>query len=274
MRAAVVVTTYNNPRYLGICLRSFTNQTCRDFDVFVADDGSSEETRAKIESLRSGLRFRVEHVWHPDTGYKKSTINNEVFRKLGPEYPVVICVDHDIIAHHRFIEDHLDVHRRQARAVLMGRRVDLGRDVSEGLNEENVVEFNRGLSRELLLSGLRGNSLNWMRAVHIRNGWLQRLLLRDSVRDLLGSNFSVARELLLEVNGYNEDYQAYWGEDGDLFVRLRNVGAHLVGLKGYAIQYHLDHPRLDPSRAHQKRYQELVEDREYRRCKNGIEKVI
>ena len=44
MRAAVVVTTYNNPKYLGICLKSFSNQTCRDFDIFHFDPACAAST--------------------------------------------------------------------------------------------------------------------------------------------------------------------------------------------------------------------------------------
>lgn len=272
MKAAIVVTTYNNPKYLGMCLKSLSAQSCRDFDIFVADDGSGDETRKKVEALRP-LFFgrKLEHVWHPDQGYKKSTINNEVFRRLDA-YPIVICVDHDVIVHPDFVQDHLNVHQRVPNACFMGRRVELGPDISSGISEENVSNFCRGLSLELFLSGLRGESQNIFRALRVSSPSLQKLLKRDRVPDLLGSNFSVTTDLLYRVNGYNEDYQSYWGEDGDLFVRLRNIGATLVGIKGFAVQYHLHHPRLEPNRDSQARYQELLKDRSYIRCDNGISK--
>src|ERR1700679_3018567 len=127
-RAALVISTYNNPRFLGICLASFANQTSANFDIFVADDGSREETRAKIDAWRPRLRRPITHVWHADDGYRKSTINNEVLRKLGStsrsqDYQIVICVDHDTIAHERFVEDHLNAHEGRRRACFMGRRV-------------------------------------------------------------------------------------------------------------------------------------------------------
>ena len=271
MKAAVVVTTYNNPRTLGICLKSLTNQTCRDFDVFIADDGSKEETRAKIERLRTLFSCRVEHFWHPDTGYRKSVINNEVFRQLA-DYPVTICVDHDVIAERHFIEDHLAIHQRYPNACFMGRRVDLGPWISARITEENVTQFNQGFSTMLLLSALKGETKSPMRAFRISSPYLQQFLKRDRVPDLLGSNFSVATRLLYQVNGYNEDYKSYWGEDGDLFIRVRNSGAKLVGLKGFAVQYHLDHPRLEPDAESQARYQSLLQDRSYQWCSNGITK--
>ena len=82
----------------------------------------------------------------------------------------------------------------------------------------------------------------------------------------------MTRELLYKVNGYMEDFTTYWGEDGDLFVRLRNAGTKLVGIKGYAIQYHLDHPRREPNPESQAFYAKIIEAKTYTRCKNGIVK--
>jgi GT2 family glycosyltransferase len=269
MKSALVITTYNNPKYLGICLMSLSNQTRKDFDIFIADDGSSEETKDKVGSFQSLFKNRIRHIWHPDTGYKKSTINNTVFRELE-SYDTVICMDHDVIAHQRFIEDHLSIHEKNPGTCFMGRRVELGDDITQTINEQNVTYFNRGLSPRLLISGIQGKSHNVMRAWRTSNPTLQRLLGRDRVPDLLGSNFSISREVLYRVNGYNEDFQTYWGEDGDLFVRVRNSGARLLGRKGFAVQYHLDHPRLAPDAKSQARYQELLRDTTYVRCRNGI----
>ena len=55
---------------------------------------------------------------------------------------------------------------------------------------------------------------------------------------------------MLEVNGYNENFKSYWGEDGDLFVRVRNLGVKHYGLIGYAIQWHLHHKRLEETPEH------------------------
>lgn len=270
-RAALVITTYNNPRFLGICLKSFENQTTDGFDIYIADDGSGPETREKIESFRAVFGKRLHHHWQEDTGYNKSRINNAVF-KAARDYPVTICVDGDTIAHRRFIEDHLSQHRDEDNLLFMGRRVELGPEITAWLSEENVTRFNRGLSGRLLRSGLKGDSRNFMRAMRIGPAPLRALLGRERVDDLLGSNYSISTGLLHRINGYNEDFRAYWGEDGDLFVRARNAGACLRGSKAVAIQYHMDHPRLEPDPVHVELYQKLLKDFSYLRCANGIEK--
>lgn len=278
MRAALVITTYNNPRFLGLVLQSLTHQTSQDFDLFIADDGSSSSTREKIESFRSRFEaqgIQLHHEWHPDNGYQKAKINNVVFKKLG-NYSIVICMDHDVVAHYRFVEDHLRIHSQNTdhKILFMGRRVELGEQVTRSLTEENVLSFNKGITLRLFLSALQSDTQNVGRAFRIAHPLIQKLLHRDRVKDLLGSNFSLSRELLWEVNGYDEDYRSYWGEDGDLFIRIRNSGARLIGLKGYAIQYHLNHPRLEPNAEAQARYDQMLGNLSYRRCTNGIFKSV
>lgn len=271
-KAAVVITTYNQSEFLGLCLKSYTNQTHTDFDIFIADDGSKSDTRYKIDQLRSELPGEVHHVWQEDHGYQKARINNIVFAKIQ-KYPVSICVDGDTIAHHRFVEDHLKMHSSQQETLFMGRRVDLGEEITGWLTEDRVCDFNQGLSPKLLMSGLSNDSKNVLRAVRIENPLMQKLTRRDDVHDILGSNFSVSTSLLYRVNGYDEDYRSYWGEDGDLFVRIRNTGAQIIGRKSYAIQYHLNHPRLTPTPEHRQKYQERVIRKDYRFCANGIRKL-
>jgi glycosyltransferase involved in cell wall biosynthesis len=274
---AVVITTYNNPQSLELCLLSFQNQTYQNFEIFIADDGSKDETRDLLLRLKREMPMQLYHVWHPDQGYRKSKINNNVFRQINPErHAVLICVDHDVVVHHRFVEDHYRAHAKEnfKPLLFMGRRVDLSPALSARITPQNVQNFNQGLNLELLASALRGETKNIFRSVRIDGPyWLTHLLKRDRVFDLLGSNYSISTQTLLQVNGYNEEFKSYWGEDGDLFVRVRNAGVKIAGKIGYAVQWHLFHPRLEETAAHIQDYQELLKNHEYVECKNGIRKI-
>jgi glycosyltransferase involved in cell wall biosynthesis len=275
---AVVITTYNNPRTLELCLLSFTNQTYRNFEIFIADDGSGDETRDLIQRFkREHEEIQTYHFWHPDQGYRKSKINNKVFSQLDPgKYPITICIDHDVVVHHRFVEDHYRIHQKEnfGPTMFMGRRVDLSEDLTTKINPENVLRLNQGLTWDLILSGWKGETKNIMRSVRLDPpDWILKLMKRDRVEDLLGSNFSINTRVLHEVNGYNEDFNSYWGEDGDLFVRVRNSGVKCVGKIGYAVQWHLYHKRLEETPEHIAVYRALLNDYEYKRCKNGITKA-
>ncbi len=271
---AVVVTTYNNPKSLELCLRSFANQTYQNFEVHVADDGSKDETRDLLLRLKRELPFIIYHHWHPDEGYRKAKINNTVFRQINPEKsPILLCIDHDVIVHTRFVEDHYSAHEREAfRPLLfMGRRVDLSPALTQQVTNQNVNRFNQGLSWPLIWSALKGETKNVLRSFRLTGPrWLLHLLKRDRVFDLLGSNYSITTQTMFDVNGYSEDFKSYWGEDGDLFVRIRNRKIKFYGLIGYAIQWHLYHDRLEETEEYKQRYRTLLADSSYVECKNGI----
>lgn len=271
-RVAVVIVTYNNPTFLGICLAAYQNQSYKNFAIFIADDGSKPETKAKIDVYRKKVQQPITHVWHPDKGYRKAQIVNHVWRMLQPEeFPVVINVDHDTIAHHRFVEDHVRQHERSDNVLFMGRRVNLGPKVTQTYTEENVTRRNHGLPWCLIRAAWQKDIENPNRALRIGPFWLRRFLRRDRVPDLLGSNFSISNTLLRRINGYNEQYRHYWGEDGDLFVRARNSGAAIRGSLALAIQYHLYHKPLEPDPvAMENYYRVLVHDRNYQYCAEGI----
>jgi len=274
---AVVITTYNNPKSLELCMLSLIHQTFSNFVVHIADDGSGDATRDLILRLKREVPYEIYHHWHPDEGYRKAKINNTVFRQLDPvRFPVTICIDHDVIVHPRFVEDHYRAHEKAGFEPLlfMGRRIDLGPVVTGKVTPETVFSFQRGMTTALFCSWLRGETRNILRSVRLAGpAWLLKLLKRDRVHDLLGSNFSITTQTLIESNGYNEDFESYWGEDGDLFVRLRNRGIRRCGIIGYAIQWHLYHKRLEETPEHIERYRALLANREYVECKNGIRKV-
>ena len=273
---AVVITTYNNPKSLELCLLSFQNQTYQNFQVHIADDGSRDETRDLISRLKREMPYEIYHHWHPDEGYRKAKINNSVFRDLDPtRIRFVICVDHDVIVHHRFVEDHYLAHEQEdfGPLLFMGRRVDLGPELTAKITPGQVHEFQRGLGLDLIRSALKGETRNILRSVRLEGPkWLLKLLKRDRVHDLLGSNFSIHLKTLLEVNGYNEDFKSYWGEDGDLFVRVRNKGVKRYGVIGYAVQWHLYHRRLQETPEYVAAYQQLLGNTTYVECANGIVK--
>jgi hypothetical protein len=59
--------------------------------------------------------------------------------------------------------------------------------------------------------------------------------------EILGSNFSLPREVFLEVNGYDERIQGRGMEDINLKARLLNAGVEIRSVSQEAIQYHCFH---------------------------------
>lgn len=51
MQLSVIITTYNSEEWLQKVLVGYSVQTEPDFEVVIADDGSTKKTKAVIDSL-------------------------------------------------------------------------------------------------------------------------------------------------------------------------------------------------------------------------------
>lgn len=68
---SVVVPCYNGARFIDQLMATLAAQTFRDFEIIIVDDGSGEETRAKLDSL--GPSVRVIHQANQGPGAARNT---------------------------------------------------------------------------------------------------------------------------------------------------------------------------------------------------------
>lgn len=62
MRFSVIIPVYNSEKYLSECLDSFSAQSCKDFELIITDDGSTDKSGEICESyVRSHPFARVIH---------------------------------------------------------------------------------------------------------------------------------------------------------------------------------------------------------------------
>ena len=52
---SVIIPTYNRAKLLKHCLNSLREQNFKNFDVFVCDDGSTDETLTVVEDFKECL---------------------------------------------------------------------------------------------------------------------------------------------------------------------------------------------------------------------------
>src|SRR5262245_85520 len=104
MKLSVIISTYNNPKWLEKVLWGYESQTHRDFEVVIADDGSGEPTRELIEKFKKESSLQIIHVWHPDDGFQKSAILNKAIVASTTDY--LVFSDGDCIPRNDFLEVH------------------------------------------------------------------------------------------------------------------------------------------------------------------------
>ncbi|MCA9033247.1 MAG: glycosyltransferase, partial [Planctomycetaceae bacterium] len=109
LSCGVVLSTYNSPQLLEKVLWGYELQTHAAFDVYIADDGSGQETFDLIDQFRKRGKLRLHHVWHEDDGFRKTEILNKAIEQTSEDY--LIFSDGDCIPTPTFVADHLDAAR-------------------------------------------------------------------------------------------------------------------------------------------------------------------
>ena len=70
MNISVIVTTYNRPDALSAVLEGYLAQTDRKFELMIADDGSTDETKEVVLSYEKRAGFPIRHTWQEDRGFR------------------------------------------------------------------------------------------------------------------------------------------------------------------------------------------------------------
>jgi glycosyltransferase involved in cell wall biosynthesis len=134
-------------------LRGFSAQTITDFDIVIADDGSNDETKEKIDTLKNSIKIPIIHVWHPDNGFQKTKILNKAILAAQSDYQ--IFTDGDCIPRNDFVERHLEF--REKVFFLSGGYFKLPMNISK-LITKNVILIQNCFDLEWLTSvGLISN---------------------------------------------------------------------------------------------------------------------
>jgi glycosyltransferase involved in cell wall biosynthesis len=275
VRISIIVPTYNRPDALRLCLKSLTRQSIAPSEVVIADDGSSSGTRDVVQEMQKSLQhvFPIKHVWQEDIGFRKPRILNEAVRQATGEY--LVFIDGDCMAHRHFIRAHIE-HSDPA-AILGGKRVEIGEKLTEQLLKEGTVL--NTFSPRLILDSLAGNSRKVEEAIRIKNPLLRRLMHRDQITDdgIWGCNFSLYKNLFMDINGCDEDFLDGSLEDNDLGIRVLNQGKKVRSVRGLAIVLHLWHPSSWSFEGDKYRYNHQIIERRIElketTCKNGIRKL-
>lgn len=263
-KVSVIVSTYNRPDALEVCLRSLFCQTVLPYEIVVGDDGSGEPTRQLIEKMKAVSPVPIIHVWHEDSGFRLAMMRNKSIAATHGDY--IIEMDGDIFAHPHFIEDHL--HEAAPGRYVKGGRTNLG----------------KALTERICRSGMPTRIHYWTKGIEskpensIHCSWLAHLLApryRKHRSAALGCNMSFFKSDIIRVNGYDEFYEGWGGEDVDLGYRLQMSGLSKRYLKFAGIVYHLWHEdkymyNKDKNIAHG--YE--CEKRGKWRCDNGLDKYL
>jgi glycosyltransferase involved in cell wall biosynthesis len=215
---SVIVTTYNREDALAAVLRSLSQQTDRDFEVVVADDGSGPATAELVEAWKAHAGRRVVHVWHEDRGFRAAEIRNRAILESRGRYCVFLdgdcLVRSDFVAAHRCLAE--------PSYLVSGNRVLLSADATTRVLRKALRPEAWGWAQ--WTAARRRGEVNRLSALlRLPLGPLRRLR-NGAWQGARSCNLAIWRADLDRVDGFDADYAGWGREDSDLIVRLLHAG--------------------------------------------------
>jgi glycosyltransferase involved in cell wall biosynthesis len=244
---AVIVTTYNRPDALAAVLRSYDDQDTKDFELVVADDGSTAETRALVERHAKSAPYPLRHVWQEDRGFRAGAARNRAIAQTHAEY--IVFTDGDCVAPPFFVRRHRALAERGC--FVAGNRILLGEAYTARVLA-NEMPLHRHSIATWIAAWLRRDVNRALPLLALPDGaWRKRRPSRwEGVKTC---NLGVWRSDLQRVNGFDERYAGWGLEDSDLVIRLLHAGVKHKSARLAAPVFHLWHRENDRS--------QLVENR-------------
>lgn len=237
MKVSVLITVYNRPEMTIACLRALGLNTSRVDEAIVSDDGSEEECVRRMQSVFNELPFPIRYVRQEHSGYRLAAARNNAIRAASGDY--LISIDCDIL----LLPETVQTHLRHARngLFLVGNRAML-----------NASNTNLALNQKIsprLLEALWNEAdkkhLAKMQERFQRNLFLRRLGLSAPHKPkILGCHFSLFREDVERVNGFDEKFTGWGLEDDDFARRLYKAGLRGRSVIIDARALHLRHPSV------------------------------
>ncbi len=239
LKCTVIIPTYNRSRLLGHTLSSLTQQTLApgEFEVIVADDGSSDDSRDVAESYRD--RLRLSYYFQPDEGFRVAAARNIGIRHARAQ--VCVFLDSGMLAHSRFLAEHLASQASYAEPVaVVG--YNYGHKQSDEGTWELVAEVD--VSDPTAAIEKLAAQPKWH---DIREPFYAKYT--DEFHDLpapwlifWSANISARTAQVRAVGMFDENFRSWGAEDMDLGYRLHRDGARFV-LNRRATAIHLPHSK-------------------------------
>ncbi|QLE87520.1 glycosyltransferase [Shewanella sp. Scap07] len=228
MKISLIITTYNWPEALKAVLNSVLQQTRMPDEVIIADDGSTAATEQLVTHYQSLFPVPLLHSWQQDKGFRLARSRNKAIDMASNDY--IVMIDGDIILNRDFIADHQLV--AEPGYFVTGKRVKMSPKLSQrALQQQTRLNCcSQGISRG--------------REQAIRLPLISRMLSKKvlrSIEGIHGCNLAFWRQDVLDINGFNQEFEGWGPEDREFAQRMINANVLRKQLKFSAVGFHIDH---------------------------------
>ncbi|MFC1516941.1 glycosyltransferase family 2 protein [Candidatus Margulisiibacteriota bacterium] len=191
---SVVIPTYNHLSSLKNTLKSFCHQTFNNFEVVIADDGSTDGTGDYVQNQKWSFPLQY---------FRQENKGRSAARNLGwqnAKGDIIVFIDDHAILDSNFLEEHYKTHlefENTNTIVVRGHAPRIG-DLA------NIAKINKTPAAK---------EKNWLLKHE-----------SDPFRTFCTNNISIRKFVLKETNGFDEDFKEYGFQDAELGWRVKLAG--------------------------------------------------
>ncbi len=239
MKVSLIIAVYKNVKALDLIIQSLRQQTYKNFEVVIVEDGQYSHMKEYIESIND---LEIKHTTQEDLGVRKARSQNNGLLASAGEY--LIFIDGDCILYSTFIEGHVSL--AEEGSLLSGRRINLPKNITEKIlkNEINPFDIEKNLLTKYLYLAF-DKETRFEQGIYLNlKGWIYKTFIKQKQRNtsILGCNFSCWKKDIMTINGFDESYgETAVSDDMDLDWRFRAYGLKLKSCKNVANMFHLWH---------------------------------
>jgi validoxylamine A glucosyltransferase len=238
-KISIIVPTYNRSQLLFRSLEAFRLQSlpASEFEVIIADDGSSDDTAAMVSSFRSD--YELKYCFQEDLGHRAAAARNAGAKVATGE--VLAFIDSGTIPCHDFALSHLTRHEGNAQGfkAVIGPVYGYSPEIRAS---DSYARLARSMSNEQMLDKIDQDTDPRYETFRSVSFDLGQLALPPIL--FWSGNISVRTSEFWRVGGFDENFREWSMEDTDLGYRLWDAGATFeLCREGWAVE--LPHPRDD-----------------------------
>jgi glycosyltransferase involved in cell wall biosynthesis len=239
---SVIVTTYNWPAALKLCLDSLFVQNDQAFEIIIADDGSTSANQSLAQAYCAKSPVPVHYVHHDDHGFRAGTIRNKAVASSQGEY--LLFIDGDCVLRPDFIARHRQL--AESGYFVPGNRVLLSESFTQQAIEKQIPLYKKPLS--YFMSLRLQKKINRISAfIQLPLGFLRELQPKKWQKAMT-CNLALWKNDFLRVNGFDELFEGWGYEDSDLVIRLIHAGIKRKEGRFAVPVLHLWHAHNDKSK--------------------------
>lgn len=234
MKYSVIITTYNWPSALKLCLDALLSNFPAGGEIIVADDGSKKETTDLIKAYQQ--KGPIIHAWQDDKGFRAARARNLAMAKANGEY--CLFLDGDCIPAKNFIKRHLSLAEKGY--FVAGNRVLCQKAFSQKVQQKNIpLEKSTGL--DVIQYRLQKSINRILPFIYYPFSW-GRHKPGFKWKGVKTCNLGVFKEDFIQVNGFDEAFTGWGYEDSEFVIRLLNLGIKHKSGRFATPVFHLWHP--------------------------------